>query len=227
MSIPVITVDGPSGSGKGTVCQRLASTLGFNLLDSGALYRLTALASQRCGVDVRKESDVAELARNLDVSFQPSEKGVLVALAGQDVSRDIRLEETAMGASVVAAYPSVRAALLERQRSFQSAPGLVADGRDMGTTVFPDAEIKIFLTASAEERARRRYQQLIDKGESANLRGLLEELQARDHKDIQRSASPLRPAEDAVSIDSTSMPIQAVLDLVLELVKKRLDLPKS
>lgn len=223
MTTPVITVDGPSGSGKGTICQLLAKNLGFHLLDSGALYRLTALAAMEQGVDLHDEAGVAVVAGDLDVSFTPSDKGVLVSLAGSDVSRDIRLEETGMGASIVAAHALVRTALLERQRAFAQAPGLVADGRDMGTTVFPEAQVKVFLTASAEERARRRYQQLIERGESANLRALLEDIQARDAKDMQRSASPLRAAEDAVSIDSTSMPIQEVLDKVMWLVSERLN----
>ncbi len=222
-SVPVITVDGPSGSGKGTLCQLLAAKLGFHLLDSGALYRITALAAAKQGIDLQDENKVAEVARYLNVNFQTSEQGVLVFLDGEDVSRDIRLEETGMGASIVAAHGAVRASLLERQRAFQQPPGLVADGRDMGTTVFPKAELKVFLTASAEERARRRYQQLIDKGESANLRALLEDIQARDAKDIQRSASPLRAADDAITIESTSMSIQEVLAKVLSLADQRLN----
>ena len=218
---PVITVDGPSGSGKGTVCQKLADTLGFHLLDSGAIYRLTAVAALEATVDLDDEGAVADIAKSLDISFKTSDGGVLAFLQGRNVSRDIRMETASMGASKVAAHPSVRAILLDRQRAFQQPPGLVADGRDMGTTVFPDAPVKIYLTASAEERAKRRYQQLIDRGESANLRALLEDIEARDTRDMQRSVSPLRPAVDAVELDSTSMSIQEVLDAVLNVVCQR------
>ena len=218
---PVITVDGPSGSGKGTVCQKLADTLGFHLLDSGAIYRLTAVAALEATVDLDDEGAVADIAKSLDISFKTSDGGVLAFLQGRNVSRDIRMETASMGASKVAAHPSVRAILLDRQRAFQQPPGLVADGRDMGTTVFPDAPVKIYLTASAEERAKRRYQQLIDRGESANLRALLEDIEARDTRDMQRSVSPLRPAVDAVELDSTSMSIQEVLDAVLNVVYQR------
>jgi cytidylate kinase len=221
-SIPVITVDGPSGSGKGTICQLLAKALGFSLLDSGALYRLTAVASMTQGIDLHDVEATANIARHLNVTFEPSDKGVVAILGGQDVTGDIRKEEAGMGASVVAAHIPVRSALLERQRGFQQAPGLIADGRDMGTVVFPNAVLKVFLTASAEERAGRRYKQLLERGESANLRALLEDIKARDERDTQRSASPLRPAEDALEIDSTVMSIDGVLETVLAEAKKRL-----
>ncbi|MEO0443785.1 MAG: (d)CMP kinase [Pseudomonadota bacterium] len=220
----VITVDGPSGSGKGTLCQRLAEKLGFHLLDSGALYRLTALASMEKGINLANEAATAEIARNLDVSFKSSADGVNAFLAGRDVSREIRSEKVGMGASQVAALPAVRAALLERQRVFQQAPGLIADGRDMGTTVFPGAAVKLFLTASAEERANRRYNQLIDRGESANLRALLEDIQARDARDMRRSASPLAPAKDAIMIESTSMPIDKVFEMALVVIAEQTSL---
>lgn len=215
-TIPVITIDGPSGSGKGTLCHLLAEKLGFHLLDSGALYRLTAVAAVEQQLDLADESAMAEVALHLDIRFAPSKEGVRAFLAGQDVSRDIRSEVASMGASTVAAYPAVRRALLARQRAFLQRPGLIADGRDMGTTVFPEAAAKIFLTASAQARARRRYHQLRNRGESVSLRALLEDIQTRDTQDSLRSASPLKAAEDAITIDSTSLSIDEVLALILD-----------
>ncbi len=215
----VVTIDGPSGSGKGTICHLLAEKLGFHLLDSGALYRLTALAAIHHGVDTKNEDALEVLAGHLDVQFKVAGNDIKIVLEGEDVSRAIRKEEVGMNASIVAAYPKVRSALLARQRDFRQAPGLVADGRDMGTTVFPDAAVKIFLTASAEERADRRYKQLIDKGESVSLAALLEDIKARDERDSSRSASPLVPADDALVLDSTRMSIEEVLEAVLEAVQ--------
>lgn len=222
MKVPVVTVDGPSGSGKGTICQSLAKKLGFYLLDSGALYRLTAVACMNKGVNLKDQEAAARVAHKLNVSFTPSDNGVIAVLDGRDVTADMRKEAAGMGASIVAAHISVRDALLERQRAFEQAPGLIADGRDMGTVVFPHALVKVFLTASAQERANRRYKQLLDRGESANLRALLDDIKARDQRDTQRSVSPLRAADDALTIDSTTMSIDEVLHLVVNAVEKRL-----
>ena len=192
-SIPVITIDGPSASGKGTVAERVAGIIGFHFLDSGALYRLTALSAVRRGVSLDDETRVAELAAALPATFHDG----AIWLAGENVSEEIRAEAIGEGASKVAALPAVRAALLERQRDYRQAPGLVADGRDMGTVIFPDATTKVFLTASAEARAERRYKQLIEKGNSASLSALVADMQARDARDTARAVAPLKPAPDA------------------------------
>ncbi len=221
MTTHLITVDGPSGAGKGAVSSRLAEAFGWHLLDSGALYRVTAYACDVKGVDLGDHPAVADVARNLDVSFIRADTGeVLVYHAGTDASRAIRTEEGGRGASTVGAIPEVREALLQRQRDFLQPPGLVADGRDMGTVVFPDAPLKFFLTASAEERAERRYKQLIDKGESVNLARLLRDIEERDERDSSRSVSPLVPAEDAIVIDSTATPIEDVFATVMSSVNK-------
>lgn len=216
--VPVITVDGPSGSGKGTICRLLAHRLGWNLLDSGALYRLTALAARHHGVGMSDVEALSVLAAHLDVRFiagSDSDAGKIL-LEGEEVTTAIRAEEVGKDASQVAAIPAVRDALLSRQRDFANGSGLVADGRDMGTVVFPEAILKIYLDASAEERAKRRYKQLIDKEVGASLEDILKDIQARDDRDMNRPVAPLKPAEDAIRLDSTSMGIEEVLQTVLE-----------
>ncbi|WP_311971234.1 (d)CMP kinase [Pseudomonas baltica] len=220
---PVITIDGPSGSGKGTIAGLLAKRLGWNLLDSGALYRLLAFAAGNHGVDLSNEASLKLLAAHLDVQFIAATggKAQTIILEGDDVSQAIRNEAVAAGASAVAALPAVREALLQRQRAFQEAPGLVADGRDMGTVVFPDSPLKIFLTASAEERARRRYLQLKAKGDDVSLSSLLDEIRARDERDTQRAVAPLKPAADAIQLDSTELSIDQVLERILSEIALR------
>ena len=221
-AVPVITVDGPSGAGKGTIAHLLAEELGWALLDSGALYRVVGQACLIEGVSWEDHPAVTDIARHLDVAFTAAPSGeILVAYKGQDVSREIRTEEGGRGASTVAAIPSVREALLERQREFLKPPGLIADGRDMGTVVFPDAPLKFFLTASAAERAERRYKQLIAKGESVSLPRLLEDIEERDARDSSREVSPLVPAEDAIVIDSTATPIAEVFAGVMQKVREK------
>jgi len=219
---PVITVDGPSGAGKGTLCMLLADKLGFHLLDSGAIYRVLALAAIHHGVDTESEDALVPLATHLDVQFIAEGDLVKVILEGEDVSGELRKEETGMAASKVAALPRVREALLRRQRAFSSAPGLVADGRDMGTVVFPEAEVKVFLDASAEERATRRLKQLQQKGLDVRFDDLLSEIQERDDRDRNRPVAPLRPAEDALVLDSTSMNIEQVVEKALHYIESKL-----
>lgn len=220
--VPVITIDGPSGSGKGTLCQLLAKRLGWHLLDSGALYRVVGLAAVKHGYSFDDRPGLAKIAKNLDVSFNPAEVGqpAAVILEGDDISDQVRAETSGDLASKVAVVQEVRDALLQRQRDFRQLPGLVADGRDMGTVVFPDAPLKIYLTASAQERAQRRYKQLKDKDESVSLAALLEDIQVRDKRDMERAVAPLRPADDAIQLDSTKMDIDEVLHHVLQLARQ-------
>ncbi len=220
-SIPVITIDGPSGSGKGTVAVRIAEKLDFTLLDSGALYRSVGIAALRGGIDLRDHQQIAELARHLNIEFGVSTPDS-VWLDGEDVSLEIRTDIGSELASQIGAIPAAREALYERQLAFRKAPGLVADGRDMGTVVFQDAIIKIYLTARPEERAQRRYKQLIDKGIDASLADLLRDLKERDARDSERPISPLKPAKDAVVLDTTDLHIDQVVEQVLDLVSERL-----
>ena len=221
-SPPIVTIDGPSGSGKGTISRRLAQHLSWNLLDSGALYRLVALDGLRLGLDSQDSTGHAVLAAAMQVRFGSRDSlDERVQLHGHDVTGEIRAPEVGQGASRVAAWPQVRAALLQRQRDFAQAPGLVADGRDMGTVVFPAADLKVFLTASASERAQRRYKQLNDKGSAVSLAALSREIAERDLRDSTRSIAPLKPASDAVLLDSTGLSVEAVVEQVLALGRAR------
>jgi len=220
--IPIIAVDGPSGVGKGTVCKYLSKTLGWHLLDSGALYRVLALAAVRHNVALDNEDAIVALAAHLDVQFevQPKSELVSVILESEKVDSLIRTEETGKKASVIATFPRVREALLRRQRAFLTEPGLIADGRDMGTIVFPKAKVKIFMDASVEERAQRRYKQLLDSGVDASIRALSDDIQRRDERDRNRPVAPLVPAEDAVIIDTTELSIPEVIDSIMKIVNK-------
>lgn len=218
--LTVVTIDGPSGSGKGTLSQMLARHLGFHLLDSGALYRLVALASVKRHIDLLNEDLIVPIAQYLNVEFSTAGDTTRALLDGEDVTDAIRQEVISMGASQVAAHPGVRAALLARQRAFAIEPGLIADGRDMGTVVFPGAATKIFLTASAEARAERRFKQLQAKGEIVDMESLVKDIRERDERDSKRAVSPLIPAADATIIDSTDMGIDDVFSRMLILIKQ-------
>lgn len=218
---PVITVDGASGTGKGTVSQLVAKRLGWKFLDSGALYRVLALAAQKHGVALDNEAALQVLAEYIDVQFLAVEsEPPRILLEGEDVTATVRTEKMGNAASKIGALPAVRSALLNRQRAFREFPGLVADGRDMGTVVFPDAEIKIFLVASAEERAKRRYEQLKEKGINVNLDDLVVELRERDKRDQERPVAPLKPADDALSINTDQLSIEEVVERILQEVHK-------
>jgi len=219
--VPVLTIDGPSGSGKGTVSTRVAEALGWHLLDSGALYRAVGYAAGMAGLDLSDADAVARCARSVRIGFRPDRDGggARVIVNGHDASDELRTETAGGAASAIAAMPQVRAALVDLQLGFRKAPGLVADGRDMGTVIFPDAAYKVFLTASAAERAKRRYKQLKAKGLGITLAGLQQEIEVRDRRDASRAVAPLRPAEDAVLVDTTGMDIEEVVTKVLAVVR--------
>jgi len=223
--VSVLTIDGPSGSGKGTIARSVAEALGWHLLDSGALYRAVGFAAGMEGLDLSDAEAVTRCAQTTRISFRAPKDGgeTRVIVNGMDATDELRTETCGAAASAVAAIPGVRTALFDKQRGFRKAPGLVADGRDMGTVIFPDAQFKVFLTASDEERAKRRYKQLKEKGLDVTLSTLLREIQARDARDASRAVAPLRPAADAIVIDSTGMPIERVVAAVLELARKSQD----
>lgn len=220
-TVSVLTIDGPSGSGKGTISRRVAEVLGWHLLDSGALYRAVGYAASVARLDLTDEAAVTHCAQTVRITFRASDDGddTRVIVNGHDTSDELRTETCGAAASAVAGFPGVRQALLDKQRDLRQPPGLVADGRDMGTVVFPDASFKVFLTASADERAQRRYKQLKAKGLDVTLAGLLEEIQARDARDASRTVAPLKPADDAVLVDTTRMSIEAAVEKVLALVR--------
>ncbi len=218
---PVLTIDGPSGAGKGAVSAAVARRLGWNALDSGAVYRSVALAALACEVAADDEQALVELTRNLHLEFRAADDGIAVFLDDREVGDSLRGEDVSVMASRVAAIPAVRTALLELQRAYRARPGLVADGRDMGTIVFPDAELKVFLEAGVEERAKRRHKQLKEKGESVILSRLLRDMQARDKRDRERSVAPTVPAPDAVVVDSTCLPLDEVIERVVGLARER------
>ncbi len=219
--VPCLTIDGPAGVGKGTVSQALALRMGWNYLNSGALYRVLGVQARQLSIDLQDESALVALAAGLQVRFSVADEKTQVLLAGKDISDELVTEASGAAASKLAPIPAVRAALLERQRDFLQAPGLVAEGRDMGSVVFPHAELKIFLDATAEERARRRCKQLKDNGLSVSLRAVLSEIEDRDKRDRERSVSPLVPAEDATTIDTTVLTVDQVMDRILSMCSER------
>ena len=226
--IPVLTIDGPSGSGKGTISRHVAERLGWHYLDSGALYRAVGLAAAWEGLDLSDPEAIAQCAARTQIRFDTQGAGEPhIIVNGKDATRQLRTETAGAAASAIAAHPPVRAALVALQHGFRRAPGLVADGRDMGTVIFPDAPYKVFLTASAGERAQRRYKQLKEKGVSVNLAGLLNEIAARDERDAGRAVAPLKPADDAVIVDSTGTPISEVIERVLSVLPEKLRPPRD